>query len=329
MDAQALQPVLADLARSGVYVGTSSWKYAGWMGQLYTPARYEYRGKVAKSRFEKGCLSEYAEVFPSVCVDASYYRFPDPAFLEGLAEQVGEDFRLSHKVTDTITIKHFPKHRRHGEFAGKNNPRFLDADLFLQAFLRPLAPHREKTGIIMFEFSRFFPRDYEHGRDFVEDLDRFLAKLPTTEWDFGVEIRNPGFLKDPYFETLARHHVAHVYNQWQRMPPLADQLALASPDRAVAPAAARLLLKCGRDYESAVDSFEPYDRIQEEQPEVRRAAAGLIASLLEKPKGRRSYLYVNNRLEGNALATIMGVLELLRRDAAPPDDDTPPPNHRD
>jgi hypothetical protein len=30
-----------------------------------------YRGKVAKTRFERECLSEYAEVFKTVCVDAA------------------------------------------------------------------------------------------------------------------------------------------------------------------------------------------------------------------------------------------------------------------
>ena len=80
----------------------------------------------------------------------------------------------------------------------------------------------------MFEFSRFYPRDYEHGRDFVNDLDAFLGKLPTDEWDFGVEIRNAGFLQEPYFESLARHNVGHVYNQWQRMPSLGEQLELSA-----------------------------------------------------------------------------------------------------
>ena len=50
---------LAALAAKGVFVGTSSWKYEGWLGQLYTPARYEYRGKVARTRFLCDCLSEY------------------------------------------------------------------------------------------------------------------------------------------------------------------------------------------------------------------------------------------------------------------------------
>jgi len=66
----------AVLASSGVYVSTSSWKYEGWFGQLYNPTRYEYRGKVAKTRFERDCLQEYAEVFKTVSVDAAYYDFP-------------------------------------------------------------------------------------------------------------------------------------------------------------------------------------------------------------------------------------------------------------
>jgi hypothetical protein len=51
-------------------------KYPGWMGQLYDPARYTFRGKVAITRFERDCLAEYAETFKTVCVDAAYYTFP-------------------------------------------------------------------------------------------------------------------------------------------------------------------------------------------------------------------------------------------------------------
>ncbi len=63
----------------------------------------------------------------------------------------------------------------------------------------------------MFEFSRFYPRDFERGRDFVDQLDAFLAKLPTRDWDFGVEIRNASLLEPSYFDMLHSHGVAHVY----------------------------------------------------------------------------------------------------------------------
>ncbi len=96
------------------------------------------------------------------------------------------------------------------------------------------------------------------------------------------------------------------------MPSLGEQIELRPPDRSRSPGAARLLLKCGRDYEEAVDTFQPYDQLKEPQPEVRRSSARLIRSLRQSHPSRRSYIYVNNRLEGNALATIAAILELLQ-----------------
>src|SRR6185295_8279201 len=129
-ESHKIKPILASLASKGVFIGTSSWKYEGWFGQLYTPSRYEYRGKVAKTRFERNCLSEYAEVFKTVCVDAAYYTFPSEKYLAGLASQVSGDFQFGFKVTDEITVKKFPNLDRFGIRAGKPNENFLNADLF-------------------------------------------------------------------------------------------------------------------------------------------------------------------------------------------------------
>ena len=166
-----MKSAAAILAAQGVFIGTSSWKYEGWFGQLYTPARYEYRGKVAKTRFERDCLSEYAEVFKTVSVDAAYYTFPSTEYLQKLADAVPDDFRFGFKVTDAVTIKKFPNLARFGANAGQPNPNFLNAELFAGAFLNPCEEIRDKVGVLMFEFSRFWPSDYEHGRDFVADLD--------------------------------------------------------------------------------------------------------------------------------------------------------------
>ncbi len=129
-DRATIQSAAARLAKLGVYMGTSSWKYEGWLDQLYTPGRYEYRGKVATKRFQRDCLTEYSEVFKTVCVDAAYYTFPNQKYLEGLAGQVPGDFQFAFKVTDEITVKKFPKLDRFGDRAGKLNENFLNADLF-------------------------------------------------------------------------------------------------------------------------------------------------------------------------------------------------------
>ena len=299
---------LAELATQGVLIGTSSWKYPGWCGALYDSSRYEYRGKFAQSRFNRDCLAEYAEVFKTVCVDAAYYTFPTEKYLHALARQVPADFRFAFKVTDLITLKRFPNLERFGELAGKPNPDFLNAELFAASFLQPCAPIRGSVGLLMFEFSRFWPADYEHGRDFIEDLDRFLRQLPPG-WPYGVEMRNRFWLRPEYFGCLSRHGVAHVFNSWEAMPPVSEQMAIPGSRTQPELVGARFLLKPGRRYEEAVKSFEPYDRVREVNPEARAAGQRLIAEGKAAGPSRKTFIFVNNRLEGHALSTIAAMTE--------------------
>lgn len=308
-DRELIRAKAAALAAQGIFVGTSSWKYEGWLGQLYTPARYEYRGKVARTRFERDCLAEYAEVFRTVCVDAAYYTFPTVKYLEGLAAQVPDGFQFGFKVTDTITLKGFPNLPRFGAKAGQRNPDFLNADLFATAFLTPCAAIHPKVGVIMLEFSRFWPSDFEHGRDFVAALDAFLGQLPKG-WPYAVEMRNKPWLTPEYFACLARHGVTHVFNSWDAMPSVAEQMALPGSRTTPQLVAARFLLKPGRKYKVAVKAFQPYDKTREVNDEARQAGATLLTEGMQYEPRRKTYIYVNNRLEGNALATILAMLEL-------------------
>src|SRR6476646_10472574 len=91
-DRDRIKAAAAALAHQGVFIGTSSWKYPGWRGQLYTDDHYVWRGRFSEKRFEQLCLSEYSEVFKTVCVDAAYYKFPDKHYLQQLVESVPEDF---------------------------------------------------------------------------------------------------------------------------------------------------------------------------------------------------------------------------------------------
>jgi len=220
---------------------------------------------------------------------------------------VPDDFQFAFKVTDAITIKRFPNLDRFGDQAGKPNENFLNGTLFTSDFLRPCEAIRPKVGLLMFEFSRFWEGDYQHGRDFVAALDQFLTALPRG-WPYGVELRNGNWLKPVYFECLARHGVAHVFNSWEAMPPVSEQMALTGSVTNPELVAARLLLKPGRPYEEAVKLFKPYDTLKEEVPEARAAARNLIAQGQGAAPGRRTFVFVNNRLEGNALETIANVV---------------------
>jgi hypothetical protein len=119
-----------------------------------------------------------------------------------------------------------------------------------------------------------------------------------------VELRNRAWLTPEYFACLARHRVAHVFNSWEAMPSVSEQMALPGSRTNPGLVAARFLLKPGRKYEQAVKTFEPYDSIKEENPEARAAGRALIAEGQTAAPKRTTFVFVNNRLEGNALTTI-------------------------
>lgn len=311
IDLPSFRARLAALAERGIYVGTSSWKYPGWLGQIYSPSRYEYRGKFANTRFERECLREYAETFKTVCFDGAYYTFQAESKVREMADQVPDDFRFAFKVTDAITIKRFPALPRFGEHGGKVNEQFLNAPLFVERFLQPLESIRSKVGPVIFEFSKFYSSDYAHGADFIADLDRFFGQLPRG-WLFSVELRNRKWLGPEYLGALQKHGVAHVYNNWTDMPPVAEQLGIVGDQRVDTTSVARFLLKPGRKYEEAVTKFEPYTHTQEVNEEGRSALAALIERGWLKPSRDGTFLYINNRLEGNALMTVLGVLDRLK-----------------
>ena len=75
-------------------------------------------------------------------------------------------------------------------------------------------------------------------------------------------------------------------------------------------AVVRALLHRGRPYDAAVQKFEPYERIQE-PVESARTGMSMIAEKAFVSK-KSAFVFVNNRLEGNAPSTIEEVVELLR-----------------
>jgi uncharacterized protein YecE (DUF72 family) len=294
---------LATLASHGVFIGTSSWKYPGWIGQIYTEDRYLVRGRFSEKRFQAECLGEYAATFPIVCGDFSFYQFPSEQYWQRLFRSAPASLKYAFKVPEEITVKMFPLHPRYGARAGENNPTFLDALLFRNAFLDLLEPYRERIAVLIFEFGTFGKQTYRDVGGFVAELDPFLRALPA-HFRYAIEVRNQEFLGRAYFQCLHSHGVAHVFNAWTRMPEISEQIQL--PEVYTADfTVARALLRRGRPYEQAVAKFSPYKQVQDPNPEVRQALRSLISRARERREP--SYIFVNNRLEGNAPGTIEAI----------------------
>ncbi|MCZ6699244.1 MAG: DUF72 domain-containing protein [Planctomycetota bacterium] len=305
--ARTLAERLRSLAERGVYIGTSSWKYPGWLGQIYNPVLYATRGKLSQKRFNDSCLAEYTRVFPTVCGDFAFYQFPTPAFWRRTFEQVPDGFRFSLKVPEDVTVEHFPDLPRYGRRAGSDNRSFLDAALVADRLLAPLEPYRDRLGVLIFQFGTFHEGPLTDADRFAERLGQFLDRLPTDRFEFAVEVRNRAFLDQPskYLDALRAHRVAHCLNSWTRMPSIGEQLEL--PDIATADhVAARFLLRPGRSYKQAVSAFSPYEQVKDTYAEGRDAMRRLLEIFL--PQGQKVYVFVNNRLEGNAIETIESVV---------------------
>jgi len=309
-DREQLAAKLRALAVQGIFLGTSSWKYPGWIDTIYDRDRYVWRGRFSEARFERNCLAEYAQTFSTVSVDASYYQFFQPKTLEELAAQVPEHFQFGFKVCGDITHKLFPQLPRFGRRAGTTNPHFLDAPLFADAILAPYESIRRKVGLFMFEFSRFGPGEFGRGSEFVGVLDEFFSRLPRG-WPYGVEVRNRQWLQPEYFAMLARHSVTHIYNAWTDMPPVEEQMALPGSETNPALLAARFLLREGRKYEEAVNFFSPYQEIKEPNLKGRAAAAMLVRRRLKSRDKSKVLIFVNNRYEGHSPGSIVSVLDQL------------------
>jgi hypothetical protein len=101
------------LADRGIYFGTSSWKYDGWLGSIYRQDRYLTRGKFSNAKFEQECLSEYAETFPTVCGDLTFYQFPSDEYWANVFNARPDSFVFGFKLPEDIIASIWPKHARY------------------------------------------------------------------------------------------------------------------------------------------------------------------------------------------------------------------------
>ena len=286
--------------------GTSTWTYEGWQGQIYTR-------KYTKTAFTRECLGEFCQylyrgqpLFRTVGNDATFYRPPSANQLTRYLTQIPEDFQMCFKVWEELTIPTYAKHARYGSRAGQVNPNFLNANAFTKLVLQPYrdAQFGPNTGPFLFEFQR-------HGmpaEEFIGKLDDFFDSV-SAEFRYAVEIRNPGLLGPRYHDMLRAHGVAHVYNHWSYMPPLAEQhqrmKTMTAPFTVI-----RLLTPLKMTYEAAKKRAEPYDKIVGELPEMRKDTVSLIQEATAE--NRSTYILVNNRAEGNAPLTIQALIDRLQ-----------------
>ncbi|MFA9469545.1 MAG: DUF72 domain-containing protein [Deltaproteobacteria bacterium] len=282
--------------------GTSSWTFPGWAGLVY---HQRYPNQRA---FLRDSLGEYAQhpLMRTVGIDRGYYTPVPEEDLAAYTLQLPSDFRAAMKVWQRVTMPGYPKHPRYGADAGKENPDFLDADVFARAVHAPVrdAFSRHMGPWIVEVPPSPTPLDPTW---FCEKLDAFLEAAPS-DFPFAVELRDRKLLTSGYAQTLRKHGAAHVFNYWSRMPNLAQQMrveGLLEGSLLVV----RLLLPPGARYADLKEAYAPFDRIVAPQSEMRQDLVRLVRAALDRDM--ECYVLVNNKAEGSSPLTVRALAELL------------------
>jgi uncharacterized protein YecE (DUF72 family) len=273
--------------------GTSSWSHASWEGVFYPPGTppAEY-------------LGHYAREFPTVEVDATYYRIPDHRMVEGWARRTPEGFVLSAK---------FPRSIVHGgERQAPNPSRLLQPEHVaadVERFLANMALLGSKCGPLVLQFPYFNKRAFATRAPFLARLDAFLGTLPRT-FRYGVEIRNRDWLDGELLALLRGHGVALVLVDLVYMPhpaELAETLELVTTDF--------VYVRLIGDRKAVEDATDTFDRIVLDMTPRLERWAPLLRALRERVT--RVLVYANNHYAGHGPATVRQLRDLTEGTPAP------------
>jgi uncharacterized protein YecE (DUF72 family) len=129
-------------------------------------------------------------------------------------QSVPTKFQFTIKIPNSVTLTHF--YRKSKSEPLITNEHFLSKKLF-ETIIKNLEPLKEKIGILMFQFEYLNKQKMSSQSEFQDKFSSFISKC-TDEFDYGLEIRNPNYLNQSYFDFLKEHNLAHVFLQGYYMP---------------------------------------------------------------------------------------------------------------
>ena len=224
-----------------IFMGTTSDRYAGWIGQIYSREHYPGRIKrrtniVGGKKFTEEVLpvdsvEEYFNHFRVLEIDYTFYRLltekdgtPTQNYhlLSQYRRYIREGDHLILKVPQVISAQKF---RRGKEYV--SNEDYLNPEIFTEQFYKP-ALEVLGTSLIGFVFEQEYQRweDRPSDHQMAASLDAFFRAVPKDR-RYHVELRTESYLTAAIFEVLEKHGVGQVLSHWTWLPPLRRQFARA------------------------------------------------------------------------------------------------------
>lgn len=281
--------ILASTLPPRLYMGTSSWSYAGWNGLVYD-------GDYRETALAREGLYAYAghPLLRCVGIDRTFYAPIGEADYRRYASQVNESFRFVVKAPMAITSSYIRDDA--GQFS--DSPFYFDPVYCATEFVEPcLAGLGQKAGPLVFQFP---PQGRAVTREpdiFINRLYRFLKALPPYD-AYAVEIRDPELLTPRFFTCLKTVGALFCVASHARMPAPQVQITLARTHMGIGGLVVRWSLHSGFKYEDAKSRYFPFDRLVDEDPDARLAIAAACIDTIRA--GFPAYVVINNKAEGSA-----------------------------
>lgn len=282
-----------------IRIGTCSWKYDSWKGIIFPE----------KEKFNH--LEEYSKHFNTVEIDQWFWSLfdskkpalPKKSDIELYTNSVPEDFKFTIKIPNSITLTHY--YNKNKSTPLKPNQYFLDQDLF-ESFQESLNPMSNKIGVLMFQFEYLNKQKISGLTEFIDRFESFISSI-NKKYVYGIESRNPNFLKKPFFDFIERNNLAMVFLQGYYMPPVwqtfnefKDQIKSSVVIRLHGPDRSGIEEKTGGIWNKIIEpKDEEIDKISE------------IIYYFQKKK-IDAYINVNNHYEGSAPLTIKKIREKIK-----------------
>ena len=195
--------------------GTCSWKYDSWIGLVYSDSK------------SKNYLREYSSKFNTVEIDQWFWSLfppkkailPDKKIVEEYQRSVPDDFLFTIKVPNSITLTHFYKSGTDEEL--NPNPFFLSPELF-NKFLASLSPLKNKIECLIFQFEYLNKQKMKSLSELQIKFKEFFQKIGQKIPPIGVEIRNPNYLNEKYFNFLEELKIVPVLLEGYYLPPVIE-----------------------------------------------------------------------------------------------------------
>ncbi len=299
-----------------LFFGTASDRYAGWLGQIYTPERY--RGKITRRTKKVGRKNFVEQVLPVESVVEYFEHFSvlelDFTFYAPLRDANGNPTRIYHalksyagylKEADKIILKapqaFFAKNTWQGDLFDTNRA-YLDSSAFIAQFYDPAAEVLgPRLHAIVFEQEYHRKQGRPEPGEIARELDRFFQALPEDP-RYHVELRTEPFLCAELFQVLAAHGVGQVFSHWTWLPSLRRQFRLSGGKffNSSGDVVIRLMTPRGMRYEEAYARAHPFNRLVEGMLQEAMVQDTVFLAKEALAQGARPSIIINNRAGGNA-----------------------------